>query len=124
MAIFGADPSHARIASALERLVELYSLDLTSRGVEVEPSNLLGEIIDTDEAQIFATEQEEERKRVSGLAPGRDYKPTQPDGSPWPPDSRDASESPFFSSASYAWLGPEGAEAAFQGPPEVRREGE
>ena len=122
MAIFGADPSHARIAAALERLLELYSLDLTSRGVEVEPSNLLGEIIDTDEAQIFAVEQEEERKRVSGLAPGRDYKPTQPDGSPWPAEP--GAESPFFSSASYAWLGPEGAEAAFQGPPEVRREGE
>jgi hypothetical protein len=116
MGLFSKDASLEKLAAAVEQLVKLYTLDLASRGLSLEDFQLEGAVLDTDDEQITALEREEERKRQNGLAPGGNYAPTQPSGEPWPP------EPGLFPSSSYAWLGPEGAETAFQGPPEVRSE--
>lgn len=116
MALFGKDPSLEKIASSLDLLSRLYQLDMASRGLSLEDYQLEGAVLETDDDQITALEREEERKKQNGLAPGRDYSPTQPSGEPWP------AEPSLFPSSSYAWLGPEGAETAFQGPPEVGSE--
>ena len=116
MGLFKPEPSLALIATHLEQLVKLYTLDLASRGLSLDDFQLEGAVLETDDEQITALDQEEERKRQNGLAPGRNYQPTQPSGEPWP------AEPGLFPSSSYAWLGPEGAETAFQGPPEVGSE--
>lgn len=122
MGIFTKDPTQERIAAALEQLVALVKLDLASRGLQTETSDFLGEVLDTDDFQLASREAEEERKRVNGLAPGRDYAPVDANGNPWGSPAEGASPGPtpssglFFPSASYAWAGPEGAEEATQHP--------
>ena len=128
MGIFTKDPAQERIAAALEPLVALMKLDLASRGVQTETWELQGEILDTDDTSLAAREAEEERKRVNGLAAGRDYSPVDPEGKPWAGIPEDASAGPatasglVFPSASYAWAGPEGAEEATQHPEGPGRE--
>jgi hypothetical protein len=108
-----------RIAAALEALLELKRLEMASRGLTFATGDLEGEILDTSEELISAKEREEERKLIYGLAPDRDYSPTDPEGRPWPASG--PSTSVLFPSASYAWTGPEGAEEPLTASKEAGR---
>lgn len=125
MALFGTDKSQLRIASALERLVSLYELDLQSRGITTLTGVEEGEVFETDEAFLFEQERLENVRAALGLPP--EY----PVGSalPTPGATRDlprekeeenlrelAQGSSFEAFSGSSWgIGPEGAEGLSEG---------
>ena len=113
----------ARIASALERLTQLYELELAAKGISTATDEGEGEVLDSDPDHFEALEQEEERIRVNGLAPGGYYHPVSPSGRGWAPLPAaepqgdllpaPAQTSLFTPSGSWAFTaGPEGAETS------------
>src|SRR3990172_5410963 len=62
----------ARLAAALERLTELYELDLRARGLTTQGGNLVGEILLTDPELIAREERKEHVRRELGLPEGFD----------------------------------------------------
>ena len=62
----------ARLAAALERLTELYELDLRSRGLTTRGADLVGEILLTDPETILKEERKAHVRRELGLPDGFD----------------------------------------------------
>ena len=120
MAFFSEDKSLPRIAKALERLAELYELDLRTRGVTTFTDLGEGECFETDEAFLFEQEQIENVRKQLGLSPSypvgaalptpgalRDLPKAEEEALPGEPP-----EGPSFEAVSgSSWgPGPEGAE--------------
>lgn len=132
MGLFSKNDANTRIANALERLVELYTLDLNSRGVATEVGDELGEVFLTDEAWLLRREQEDELRRTLGLAPGQPLGVIDPaTGREWaaastPPQEARPAKEELFPGSSTSWgfgVGPEGAEEAEPGTEEERDHG-
>jgi hypothetical protein len=117
MGFLSDDKTLSRIAKALEKLVELYELDLQTRGVTTSTDLGEGECYETDEAFLFEQEQIENVRKQLGLSP------SYPVGAALPtpgltsdsPKAREAEEIPgspleAFSGSSWG-TGPEGAES-------------
>ena len=62
----------ARLAASLERLVELYELELCSKGLTTKGADLVGEILLTDPETILKEERKAHVRRELGLPDGFD----------------------------------------------------
>jgi len=118
-----------RIASSLERLEKLYSLDLSAKGLTLYTEEGEGEILETSDALIFELERKEDVRKLLGLAPSypvggalptpgvlRDSpSPAQEEEGPAPEEpAHDPRRFDPYSGSSWG-NGPEGSEDPFHG---------
>lgn len=123
--------NEGRAVAALERLVQLYELDLASRGVFTSTAEEVGEVLETSQALLSRLEAENDYRRAYGLGAEAPIGALNPlTGEPWGGGTdiasaeeagtteKDAYLASLFSSgrASGGWsFGPEGAEEAQPG---------
>lgn len=134
--------NEGRAVAALERLVQLYELDLRSRGIYTEDAGEEGEVLETSQALLAKLEAENEYRRAHGLGASAAIGALNPlTGQPWgagelsisseeeagtPEEDAylggrgDSSYASLFGSGnSWGWgAGPEGAEEAEPRTPE------
>jgi hypothetical protein len=118
MPLFGPKES-TRVAEALERLVELYEIDLRARGVLNVPNDEQGEVIDTDDAEIALLIQALRERRPDRIGKGLyigDEEDKWEDGSPVIPEELPTDRESLFGSGWGINVGPEGAEENWSGP--------
>jgi hypothetical protein len=123
--------SLTKIANALERLVALYTLDLKSRGFELEPPDRgEGEVLVTDDEEV--SNRIERAKAFSGIPRPGFYVGEEPEGildAQGRPRGEEVqvnfdtsrSDSPVLGSGWGLNVGPEGAEENRAGPDGDRR---
>lgn len=117
------------LVGLLERLVQLYELDLAARGITTRTAEEEGEIFEFSSK----SEEDDERRAFFGLPAGAYPYPVDPEGKPWSgvpeaagrerlgPPTQAADEERLFGSWSLS-VGPEGAEAPERGTPEGRND--
>lgn len=122
-----------RIAAALERLIQLYELELNATGIITQEGGEEGEVLETSEELIQQKEREEDVRRKLGLAPGAHVSPIDPDTGrewalpqeeAWPStEERATLERLFALGSSIFGYGPEGAESVERGAEEAGHPG-
>lgn len=124
MPLFGPKVE-TRAVNALERLVELYELDLKARGLLGADPPEEGEVIETDDAEIALLLQALRAARPdrTGLYIGPEEDKWE-DGSPLIPEPLPQDQESLFGSGWGINVGPEGAEEDWSGPPRDGSSGE
>ena len=111
-------PESSRVADALESLLQLYTMDLTFRGVIRPESAEEGEVLETNDEDValMLESLRSVKPHLTGAYIG-DEEEKWEDGSPVIPEPLDDSQESLFGSGWGINVGPEGAEEDWSGPP-------